>query len=117
MAVCLAFFAPTSNSRVHAQVTVYRYQDGGYYQPYGQGPYGGYNQGYAAPAPAHSGMFPSRSGTFGRRSYGSAHWSLPSEYSNRIDHGIRPPVRVYGQSSYYQPSYGPMYGPFGYSSY
>ena len=31
-----------------------------------------------------------------------------------VDYGIGPPVRVYGGSSYYQPSYDAVYVPFGY---
>ena len=43
--------------------------------------------------------------------------NVPLGYGNRFDYGIGPPVRVYGRSSYLQPSYGPVYVPFGYSEY
>ena len=39
MAAVLASLVPTTSSRVYAQVTVY-------YNPYGQGPFGEYSQGY-----------------------------------------------------------------------
>ena len=117
MAAVLASLAPTASSRVYAQVTVYR-PNGGYYNPYGQGPYGGYGQGYAAPYRANSSMFPSHGGMFGSRAYGySGYGNVPSGYGNRFDYGIGPHVRVYGRSSYYQPSYGPVYVPFGYRDY
>jgi hypothetical protein len=124
MAAFLASLAATANSRVDAQVTVYRSQNGGYYNPYGQGPYGGYNRGYAAAIRANSNMFPSRGGMFGGRTYGysrnygySLNRNVPRGYGNRFDYGIGPPVRIYGRSNYLQPSYGPVYVPFGYSEY
>ena len=122
--VVAAILLSTANSRVEAQVTVYRYQNGGYYNPYGQGPYGGYNRGYAAPARANGNMFQSRGRMFGGRTYGysrnygqSLNRNVPLGYGNRFDYGIGPPVRVYGRSNYYQPSSGPVYVPFGYSEY
>ena len=107
MAAVLASLVPTTSSRVHAQGTVY-------YNPYGQGPYGGYGQAYAAPSRADRTMFQSAGGMFGNRALGG---SLAPGYGNRFDYGITPPIRVYGRSSYYQPSYGPVYVPFGYSDY
>ena len=118
MAAFLASLAATAHSRVDAQVTVYRYQNGGHYNPYGQGRYGGYNRGYAAIARANNSMFPSRGGMFGGRTYGHPlNRNVPLGYDNRFDYGIGPPIRVYGRSRYYQPSYGPVYVPFGYSEY
>ena len=111
MAAVLASLAPTTSSRVYAQVTVY-------YYPYGQGPYGGYGQGYAVPYRANSNMFPSHGGMFGSRAYGySGYGYVPSGYGYRFDYGTGPYVRVYGRSSYYQPSYGPVYVPYGYWDY
>ena len=118
MAAFLASLAATANSRVDAQVTVYRHQNGGYYNPYGQGPYGGYNRGYAATVRTDSSMFPNRGGMFGGRTYGySPNRNVPRGDGNRFDYGIGPPIRVYGRSRHYQPSYGPVYGPLGYSPY
>jgi len=112
MAVMLASLAPTTSSRVYAQqVTVY-------YYPYGQGPYGGYGQGYAAPYRANSNMFPSQDGRFVSRAYGySGYGYVPSSYSYRYNYGTGPYVRYYGRTSYYQPSYAPVYVPFGYGGY
>lgn len=122
--VMAAILVSTANSRVDAQVTVYRYQNGGYYNPYGQGPYGGYNRGYAAPARANTYVFQSRARRFGGRTYGysrnygqSLNRNIPLGYGSRFDYGIGPPVRVYGRSSYSQAPYGPVYVPFGYSEY
>jgi hypothetical protein len=118
IAAYLACFAPTTTSRVYAQTVVYRYQDGGYYSPYGYGPYGSYGRGYAGSARADSGMFPNHSGTFGRRTYGfSINRTIPFSFNNRFDYGVGPPVRVYERPGYLQPSYGPVYVPFGYSEY
>jgi hypothetical protein len=118
MAAVLGSLAPATSNRVYAQVTVYLGQHGGYYNPYGQGPYGGYGQGYAAPYRGNSSMFPSQGGMFGSRAYGySDYGNVPSGYGNRFDYGLNPPIRVYGRSSYYQPSYGPVYVPFGYRDY
>ena len=118
MAAFLAALAATANSRVDAQVTVYRHQNGGYYNPYGQGPYGGYNRGYAATVRTDSSMFPNRGGMFGGRTYGySPNRNVPRGDGNRFDYGIGPPIRVYGRSSQIQPSHGPVYVPFGYSEY
>ena len=116
MAAVLASLAPTASSRVYAQVMVY------YYNPYGQGPYGAYGQGYAAPYQANGSLFPSHGGMFSARDSGySGYGNVPYGYGNRFDYGIGrfdygigPPVRVYGRSSYYQPSYGRVYVPFGY---
>lgn len=112
MAAVLASLAPTTNSRVYAQVAVY-------YNPYGQGPYGGYGQGYASPSQANGNMFPSQGGMFGSRPNGyPGYGNGPSGYGNRrFDYEIGPYVRVYGSSSYYQPPYGPVYVPFGYRNY
>ena len=113
LAALLASLAPIATSRVQAQVTVY--QAGGYYSPYGQGPYGGYVQGYAAPFRAPGNIVPSYGGMFGRRVYGySGYGNVPYGYGNRVQYGIGPPVRVYGGASYYQPAYGPVYSPYGY---
>jgi hypothetical protein len=109
MAAVLASLVPTTSSRVYAQGTVY-------YNPYGQGPYGGYGQpnGNMFPSP----MFPSQGGMFGPRVYEySGYGNVPYGYGNRFNYGISPNVRVYGRSSYYQPSYGPVYVPFGYRVY
>jgi hypothetical protein len=122
--VMAAILVSTANSRVDAQVTVYRYQNGGYYNPYGQGPYGGYNRRYAAPVRANTNVFQSRARMFGGRTYGysrnygqSLNRNIPLGYGSRFDYGIGPPVRVYGRSSYSQTPYGPVYVPFGYSEY
>ena len=118
--IVLAAFllAPATNSRVDAQVTVYRYQQGGYYNPYGQGPYTGYGRNYTASGRANTRMFPGHGGTFTTRTYGySVNGNVPTGYGKRIHHRNGPPVRVYGGSSYYQPSYGPVYVPFGYPDY
>ena len=119
MAAVLASLAPTTSSRVHAQVAVCLQQDGGgYYNPYGQGPYGGYGRGYAISTPANYSVFPSHAGMFGSRAYGyTGYGNFPPGYGNRFDYGTGPNVRVYGRSSYYQPSYGPVYLPFGYRDY
>jgi len=48
---------------------------------------------------------------FGPRAYGySGYGNVPSGYG----YGFNPRVRVYGGSTYYQPSYGPVYVPYGY---
>jgi len=108
MAAVLASLVPTSSSRVYSQVP-------SYYNPYGQGPYGGYGQGYAASART---MFPSQGGPFGSRAYGyPGYGNVPSDYGNRFSNGLNPRIRVYGKSSYSQPSYGPGYSPFGYRDY
>ena len=118
MAAVLASLAPTASSRVYAQVTVYRYQHGGYYNPYVQGRYDGYGQGYATSSRANRTMFQSHAGLFGSRVRGHAGYgAVPSGNSSRFDYRTGPPIRVYGRSSYYQPSYGPVYVPFGYSEY
>jgi hypothetical protein len=110
MAAVLASLAPTTSSRAYAQATVY--------YPYGQGPYGGYGQGYAASPGANSNMFPSHLAMFGGRAYGYPRYGYaPSSYGYRFGYGIGPDVRVYGSSAYYQPSYGPVYVPFGYRNY
>jgi hypothetical protein len=91
---------------------------GGYYNPYGQGPYGGYGQGYAASYGTNRNMFPNQSGMFGRRDYGySDYTNIPFSHGNSVGYGIGPPVRVYGRASYYQPSYNAVYVPFGYRGY
>jgi hypothetical protein len=104
MAAVLASLAPTTSSRVYAQGPVY-------YNPYGQGPYGGYGQpnGNMFPSP----MFPSQGGTFGPRAYGySGYGNVPYGYGYRANYGIVPQVRTY-----YQPTYVPVYVPFGYQGY
>lgn len=109
MAAVLASLVPTTSSHVYAQVTVY-------YNPYGQGPYSGYGPGYAAPYRAHAYVFQSPGGVFVSRTYGyPAYQSVPPVYGNRFDYG--PPVQVYGRSAYYQPSYGPVYVPYGHRHY
>ena len=66
----------------------------GYYNPYGQGPYGGYSQGYAASYRANNNMFRSHGGMFGSRAYGySDYGNVPSGYGNRFDYGIGPHIR------------------------
>jgi hypothetical protein len=98
-------------SRVYAQAAVY-------YNPYGQGPYGEYSQGYAASSRAKGNMFPSHDGMFGSTEYRySGYGNVPTGYGHRVDNGINPYVRVYGKSSYYQPSYGTVYVPFEYRGY
>jgi hypothetical protein len=107
MAVVLASLAPATSSRVYAQGTVY-------YNPYGQGPYGEYSQGYSGAYRANGYMFPRQGGMFGNTNHRySGYANVPYGY----DYGIGPPVRVYGRSSYYQPSYGAVYVPFGYRGY
>jgi hypothetical protein len=111
MAAVLASLVPTTSSRVYAQVTVY-------YNPYGQGPYGEYSQGYPSSSQAKGNMFPSHDGMFGRTDYRySGYGNVPTGYGHRVDNGINPYVRVYGKSSYYQPSYGTVYVPFEYRGY
>ena len=118
MAAVLASLAPTTSSQASAQVPVYVNQPGGYYNPYGQGPYGGYGLGYVVVPRASGYMFPNYGGIFRSRAYGyPAYGYVPSGYGNRFEYGIGPQVQVYGGTSYYQPSYGPVYGPFGYRSY
>jgi len=109
MAAVLASLAPTASNRVYAQqVTVY-------YYPYGQGPYGGYGQGYATQYRANTSMFPSNDGRFDRRDYGySGYGYAPSANVYRYNYGPGPYVRYYGRTSYYQPTYGPVYVPYGY---
>jgi hypothetical protein len=110
MAAMLASLTPTTSNHVYAQVTVY--------YPYGQGPYGGYVQGYATPYRANSNMFPSNDGRFDRRDYGySGYGYVPSGNVYRYNYGPGPYVRYYGRTSYYQPSYAPVYVPFGYGGY
>ncbi|MHB8899955.1 MAG: hypothetical protein ACYC6Y_14505 [Thermoguttaceae bacterium] len=118
MVMAAFLLTPTTNSRVDAQVTVYRYQNGGYYNPYGQGPYGGYGRDYADSGRGNSKMFPNHGGMIASRTYGhSTDWNVSSDYGDRIHRRNGPPVRVYGKSSYYQPSSGPVYVPLGYSEY
>lgn len=111
MAAILASFSPTTSSQLSAQVT-------GYYNPYGQGPYGSYGPGYGAWSRTNRTMFPHQGGVFGGRSdtY-SGYGNGPSGYGNPIEFGLNPPIRSYGRSSYYQPFYGPVYVPFGYRDY
>jgi hypothetical protein len=107
LAAALALLAPITSSRVYAQGTVY-------YNPYGQGPYGEYSQGYASSSRTNGNMFPRQGGMFGSTNYRySGYGNVPYGY----DYGIGPPVRVYGRSSYYQPSYNAVYVPFGYRGY
>ena len=108
VAAVMASLAPTASSHVYAQqVTVY--------YPYGQGPYGGYGQGYTGPYRVNSTMFPSQEGIFGGRAYGySGQVYVPSGNVYRYNYGPGPYVRYYGRSSYYQPTYGPVYAPYGY---
>ena len=106
MAAVLASLVPTTSSRVYAQGTVY-------YNPYGQGAYGGYGQGYVTPYRANGYMFPSQGGMFGPRAYGySGYGNVPYGYGYRANYGIVPQVRTY-----YQPTYVPVYVPFGYQGY
>jgi len=108
MAAVLASLTPATSSHVYAQVTVY-------YYPYGQGPYGGYGQVYAAPYRANSNMFPSNDGRFDRRDYGYSDYGYaPPANVYRYNYGPGPYVRVYGRTTYYQPTYGPVYVPYGY---
>jgi hypothetical protein len=107
MAAVLASLAPTPSSHVYAQAAVY-------YYPYGQGPYGGYVQDYVAPYQANGNMFQGAGGMFGDRTLGG---NLPSSYGYRYGYGSGPYVHAYGRSSYYQPSYGRVYVPFGYRNY
>ena len=107
MAAVMASLTPTTSSRIHAQAVVY------YYNPYGQGPYGGY--GYASSVPNRT-RFPSHGDMFGNRAYQySAYGNITPGYGNRVDYGIGPPVRAYGGSGNYRP--GPVYVPFGYRDY
>jgi hypothetical protein len=111
LAAMLTLLAPITSSWVYAQGTVY-------YNPYGQGPYGEYSQGYAGSSQAKGNMFPSHDGMFGSTEYRySGYGNVPTGYGHRVDNGISPYVRVYGRSSYYQPSYGAVYVPFGYRGY
>ena len=111
MAAVLASLAPTTSSCVYAQATVY-------YNPYGQGPYGEYSQGYVGSSRANGSLFPSHDGMFGSTEYRySGYGNVPTGYGHRVDNGISPYVRVYGRSSYYQPSSGAIYVPFRYRGY
>jgi hypothetical protein len=120
LAAVLASFAATASSRVYAQVTVYRTQYNGYYNPNGQGPYAG-NADPANSPRARGTMFPSHGNTVGIRPYGystygnySGYGNVPSDYGNRVEYGNGSYVQVYGGTSYYQPYPGPVYVPFGY---
>ena len=63
-------------------------------------------------------MFPSQTGPFGGRAYGyRGYGNVPSDDGNRFSNGLNPRIRVYGRSSYSQPSCGPVYAPFGYRDY
>ena len=118
MAAVLASLAPATNSRVYAQVTVYRYQQGGYFNPYDQGFRDGYGQGYATSSRANRTMFQSHAGLFGSRVGGySGYAAVPSGHNSRFDYSTGPHVRFYGRTRYYQPSNGPVYMPFGYSDF
>lgn len=119
LATVLASLVPTTSSQAHAQITVSYRQGGRYYQPYGQGRYGGYGRGYSASARTNYNMFRSRGATFSNRTYGySRSRYIPSGYGNTFSFGIAAPVRVYGRPVYYRPSYGgPVYVPFSYSEY
>ena len=112
MTAVLASLAPTASSRLYAQMALY-------YYPYGQGPYGGYGQAYAAPYPANGNMFPSHNEMFASRAYGYTGYYgyVPPAYGNRFDYGNATHIRAYGRAAYYQPSYGPVYVPFGYQNY
>ena len=84
----------------------------------GQGPYGGYSQGYAPSFPASRNLFPSQGGMFGSGTYESSRFgNVSSGLANRFNYGMAPPVQYYGFGSYYQPSYGPVYVPFQYQGY
>ena len=118
MAAVLASLAPATSSRVYAQVTVYSHQNGGYYNPYGQGFRDGYGQGLATSSRASRTMFQSHAGLFGSRVGGhSGYGAGPPGDSSRFDYSTGPHVRVYGRTRYHQPSYGPVYMPFGYADY
>jgi len=111
MAAVLASLVPTASSRAYAQATLYYYS-------YGQGPYGGYGQGYAVSPGANSNMFPGHSAMFGGGVYGYPRYGYgQSGYGYTFDYGTGPDVRGYGRPTYYQPSYGPVYVPFGYWNY
>lgn len=121
----LAPLVPTSSNRAEAQVTI-RF-GGGFYSPYGQGPYGGYGQPYGGYGQRAYGGYgqpygrvygqgygmpqnPGWGGGYGYSGYGN------TPYRNGYSYGYRgaPYGRYNGRTTYYQPSNGRIYAPFGY---
>jgi hypothetical protein len=113
VAAVLASFAATATSRAYAQVTVYRTQYNGYYNPFGQGLYGGSGEDPENSPRPRSTMFESHGAAVGNGSYGYPNYgNVPS--GNSVGYGNGSYVRSYGGTSYYQPFSGPVYVPFGY---
>jgi hypothetical protein len=105
---------------------------GGFYSPYGQGPYGGYGQPYGGYGQGAYGSYgqpygrvygpgygmPQNRGWGG--GYGGGVYGYPgygnSPYRSGYSYGYRgaPYGRYNGRTTYYQPSNGRVYAPFGY---
>jgi hypothetical protein len=131
MLACLTSLTFTTSSRVQAQGTVCYYQDGGYYQPYGQGYHMGYGQGsYGGYSRAYYGGYgQGYYGGYGQGYYGGygqnyapfvrGHSSMfPSQSGmcGNATYGYLFPGSVSsadGGSRFYRPAYGRVYGPHG----
>jgi hypothetical protein len=106
IAAVLAALTPASSGCAYAQAIAYRYHQRGYYNPYGLGgPYGGYGYGRS-----YTSFRAVGSSVYGYSGYET----FPSGYGYQYGYGAGPRVRVYGRSSYYQPSYSRVYSPFRY---
>jgi len=118
-AALLTSFVPGTSRPAQAQVRFSIQTGGGYYNPYGQGPYGGYGQSYGRGYDQRyaARAYADQAGRYGREAYAYPGYTNynNSPYRNRYSAGYRsaPYVRYYGRSSYYQPSYGPVYAPYG----
>jgi hypothetical protein len=115
MVSVLASIVATASRRSDAQVTVYRDQTAGNYNPYFQGSYAGYGNYYASSPRVYGGTFQSHGTMVGNGPYGYARYgNVPPGYGYQVDDSSRPYVRVYGRASYYRPHSGPVYMPSGY---
>lgn len=122
MTAMLAPLVPAAGKPAQAQFAIRI--GGGFYSPYGQGPYGGYGQSYNRGYVGGYGrmygapLYPPRMSGYGRGGYGySGYGNTP--YRNGYSYGYRiaPYTRFDGRSTYYQPPYGRVYVPFGYGRY
>jgi hypothetical protein len=95
VATMLALFAPTPASRLYAQSPLFPNNQPVIYNPYGDGPYGKYGQGYGGmtfkPLPAaYSQPLPSPN---------VGYWTGPYSAGNIYGFGSSPYVRNYGGAS------------------
>jgi hypothetical protein len=119
MTAVLVPLAPTSSNRAQAQISV-QVGSGAYYNPYGQGPYGGYAPGYGRVygpgygVPISPGQVPVyRGGVYAYPNYTTTYYRSGYGYGYRSTYY----GRQYNRTLFYQPSIGPVYVPFGYRPY